>query len=390
VRFANRYSSLKPYPFARQAETIGRLKSAGKDVIRLDIGSPDMPPAPHILEALHLAARRTDVHGYPPMNGTASFLEAVASYYGGRFKVSLDPQKEIATLIGSKEGIFHLSQALLEPGAVALVPDPGYPVYRIAAEWAGAEVYPLPLRKERGFLPDLAAVPMDVLRRARLLWLNYPNNPTGAVAGCDFLEAAVRFGREHGLLVCHDAAYCDVAFQGYRPASILECENAKEVAVEFISLSKTYNMAGWRIGMLAGNAAVVEALRTVKGNVDSGVFVPLLAAGEAALRGNQTWLAERNALYAKRAEILVQAIRRAGLQAEMPKASLYIWAEIPVGGSPSETYATELLEATGVCVAPGAFFGTEGDSYLRIALGTATDRVEEAASRWQKWAGMQN
>jgi LL-diaminopimelate aminotransferase len=386
--FSKKVGALKPYPFARQAETISRLKAKGVDVIRLDIGSPDMPPAAHIVDALEKAARRQDAHGYPPGNGTPGFLEAVAEYYQGRFGVTLNPQTEITTLLGSKEGIFHLSQTVLEPGAVALVPDPGYPVYRISAEWAGAEVHTLPLRKERSFLPDLTAIPAGILGRARILWLNYPNNPTGAIADEPFYRDAVKFALDHDLLICHDAAYCDVAYDGYRPTSILQLENARDVAVEFISLSKTYNMAGWRIGMLAGNAGVIAALRTVKSNIDSGVFVPLLMAGEAALRGDQSWLQDRNAVYARRRDILLQAIRAAGLQAKVPSASLYLWAEIPKGET-SESYASRLLEATGVCTAPGTFFGAEGEGFIRIALSSPTGQIEEAMRRWTAWAAQQ-
>jgi LL-diaminopimelate aminotransferase len=388
MEISKKVAALKPYPFARQTETIAKLKAAGVDVIRLDIGSPDMPPAPHILEALHQASQKGNMHGYPPGNGTSSFLEATAEYYRRRFGVELDPQKEVTALIGSKEGIFHLSQAVLDPGSVALVPDPGYPVYRVSAEWAGAEVYALPLRPEHNFLPDLSAIPSDILKRARLLWLNYPNNPTGAIAGQEFLETATRFAREHSLLLCHDAAYCDVAFDGYRPSSILQCKDAKEVAVEFISLSKTYNMAGWRIGMLAGNASAIAALRTVKSNIDSGVFLPMLMAGEAAMQGDQEWIRGRNATYAKRRDMLLPAIRSAGLRAEIPSASLYLWAAIPKGMK-SVAYASSLLEATGVCVAPGTFFGAEGEGFLRIALSTSTEQIEEATRRWQEWAGNQ-
>jgi LL-diaminopimelate aminotransferase len=386
MKFASRVDALKPYPFARQAEIISRLREKGVDVIRLDIGSPDLPPAPHIVSALEQSARQAETHGYPPMNGTTGFLEAASAYYQSRFGVDLNPQSEITTLLGSKEGIFNLSQVMLEPGSVALVPDPGYPVYRVSAEWSGAEVFPLPLRKENRFLPDLTTIPPSILARSRLLWLNYPNNPTGAIAEKAFLESAVAFARKHQLLVCHDAAYCDVAFEGYRPASILECEGAQEVAVEFYSLSKSYNMAGWRVGMLVGNARVVAGLRKVKSNIDSGVFIPLMAAGEAALRGQQDWVLERNAIYAMRSKLLLSAIQAAGLKAEPPKASLYIWAETPQG-IPAEAYAMSLLEATGVCVAPGTFFGECGEGFIRIALGISDDRLMEAATRWRGWDG---
>jgi LL-diaminopimelate aminotransferase len=384
MKFSNRVQSLQPYPFAKQAELIARLQARGVDVIRLDIGSPDMPPAAHIVAALENGARRADAHGYPPMNGTRGFLEAAAAYYHLRFGVSLDPQKEVTGLLGSKEGIFHLSQAILDPGSVALVPDPGYPVYRVAAEWAGAEVFPLPLRKQNHYLPDLHSIPPSIASRARLLWLNYPNNPTSAVANADYLRTALAFAQEHNVLLCHDAAYCDVSYDGYRPISILELEGARDVAVEFYSLSKSFNMAGWRTGMLVGHAPVVEALRKVKSNIDSGAFIPIMEAGEAALRGPQGWVTERNGIYAHRRDTLLETMNALGLKAEKPIASLYLWAEVPSRQS-AEAYALALLEATGVCVAPGTFFGPSGEGYIRIALGMADDRLREASHRWREW-----
>ena len=385
MHFANRVENLKPYPFARQAETLAKLKARGMDVIRMDIGSPDRPPAAHILAALEKAARDPDNHGYPAFGyGTPSLLAAVAAYYQSRFQVELDPQRETTALLGSKEGIFHLTQACLNPGDVALVPDPAYPPYRIAAEWAGAEVFTLPLRRENNFLPDWNLVPPEMMRRARMLWINYPNNPTGAVAERKFYEETVAFGARHEILVCSDAAYCDVAFDGYIPSSILEVEGAKSTAIEFTSVSKTYNMAGWRLGFLSGNAEVVASVRKVKSNIDSGIFAPVTAAGEAALRGDQSWLVERNALYARRRDLVLDGLGALGIIAQPPLASLYVWAPIPEGRT-AEAYATEILEATGVCFSPGTFFGEGGEGYLRISLGAPTARVEEAMRRLRHW-----
>jgi LL-diaminopimelate aminotransferase len=381
MRFAKRVENLKPYPFARQAEALARLKTRGVDVIRMDIGSPDGPPAAHILAALERAAHDPGSHGYPAFGyGTPSLLAAAADYYKTRFGVTLDPQRETTALLGSKEGIFHLTQACLEPGDVALIPDPAYPPYRIAAEWAGAEVWPLPLRKKNDFLPDWSAVPPDVLRRTRLLWINYPNNPTGAVAQKEFYETAIWFASRNGILVCSDAAYCDVAFDGFLPPSILQVEGAKDAAVEFSSVSKTYNMAGWRLGFLSGNAEVVAAVRKVKSNIDSGIFAGITAAGEAALRGDQSWLIERNALYARRRDLIVQGLAGLGISADSPRASLYVWAPVPQGWT-SEAFADAVLESTGVCFTPGTFFGSEGEGYLRISLAMPTERVEEALQR---------
>jgi LL-diaminopimelate aminotransferase len=385
MRRSRRVENLKPYPFARMAEKIAGLKARGVDVIRMDIGSPDRPPADHILTALERAARDPDAHGYPAFGyGTPSLLGAVAEYYRSRFGVTLDSQRETTALIGSKEGIFHLTQAVLGPGDVALVPDPGYPVYHVAAEWAGAEVWTLPLRKERNFLPDLESIPDEILQRARILWINYPNNPTGAVAGKEFYVAVLEFSRRHDILLCHDAAYCDVTYDGYRPMSILELEGAKETAVEFSSVSKTYNMAGWRLGFLSGNAGAIAALRTVKSNVDSGIFPGLTAAGEAALRGDQSWLVERNALYARRRDLILAGLAEIGIHPDPPKGSLYVWAPVP-GGWTADLFAESLLEKTGVCFAPGTFFGAEGEGYVRISVATPTGKVEEAMRRLAAW-----
>lgn len=385
LRTAKRFSRLQPYPFARQVEKIAALKARGIDVIRMDIGSPDQPPAPHILRALEHAARDPGSHGYPTfIHGSPSFRKAVADYYAKRFRVTIDPEQEATALIGSKEGIFHITQAILEEGDVALVPDPGYPVYRIAAEWAGAEVVSLPLRREQGFLPDLGFIPDDTLKRAKILWLNYPNNPTGAVANPAFYSQMISFAHSHNILLCHDAAYCDVSFDGYRPDSILQYDGSREVAVEFNSLSKSYNMAGWRVGMLVGNAEAVQALRRVKGNVDSGAFPAVMAAAEAALAGDQTWLQPRNAIYAGRRDLILEGLRKIGIHASKPLASLYIWAPVP-DGRKAEEFADAILEASGVCFSPGTFFGTEGEGYLRISLGAATDRIKEAMRRLEKW-----
>jgi LL-diaminopimelate aminotransferase len=385
MRLSRRVENLQPYPFARMAETIAALRAHGVDVIRMDIGSPDMPPAEHILAAAEKAIRDPGTHGYPAFGyGTPSLLEAVAEYYQARFGVAIDPNRETTALLGSKEGVFHLSQALLQAGDVALVPDPGYPVYRVAAEWAGAEVYPLPLRRERNFLPDLESVPQKIFDRARLMWINYPNNPTGAVARREFYQRVLDRTRGRGILLCHDAAYCDVAFDGHRPTSLLELPGARESAVEFTSVSKTYNMAGWRLGFLSGNAEAVAAVRRVKSNIDSGIFAGVTAAGEAALRGDQTWIAGRNAVYARRRDLILRGLQAIDLQADPPHGSLYVWAPVPKGRS-SEAFAAVLLKQTGVCFSPGSFFGSEGEGYVRISLATPTDRVEEAMRRLREW-----
>jgi len=381
---AQRMNALPPYVFAKLAERIRELRSQGLDVIRLDMGSPDLPPAPHIIEALERAARDPSKHGYPGFGGTPAFRKAVADYYAARFGVSVDPAKEVVALIGSKEGIANMALAWLDPGDLVLVPDPGYPTYRMGPRMVGAEVYFMPLLEENGFLPDLKAIPADVADRARMMWLNYPNNPTGAIAPMEFLEEAVAFCRQHDILLCHDAPYCDVCFDGYVAPSILQVPGAKDVVLEFNSLSKSHNMAGWRVGMAVGNPIAVEALGRIKSNIDSGIFLGIQEAAIAALTGDQSWLEERNAIYQERRDIIVQTLNEVGLKAQAPKASLYIWPKVPEGYTSAEL-ATRLLEEIGVSMTPGTAFGEHGEGYLRISLGTPTDRVWEAMERVRKF-----
>jgi LL-diaminopimelate aminotransferase len=299
--------------------------------------------------------------------------------------VEVDPDKETIALIGSKEGLFNLSQVLVNPGDTVLVPDPGYPVYSASGIIAGATVHPMPLLAENGFLPRFDEIPEAVARKAKILWLNYPNNPTGAIAPLEFYHQALDFARKYNILLAHDAPYADVCFDGYRAPSILEIPGAREVAVEFNSLSKTYNMAGWRLGMAVGNADVIKLLSTYKSQMDSSIFLPIQEAGIAALNGDQSWLVERNATYQDRRDIVVDALRKAGFSIEMPKAAIYVWAKLPGGNADSMSFCSRLLEETGVSTTPGVVYGQYGEGYLRISLGTATDRIQEAVARVAKW-----
>ena len=389
MQTSKRMASFQPYFFATLAGHISRVRGAGKDVIRLDVGSPDLPPAPFIVEVLSRAAAEPNTHGYQPFGGPPLFRQAMAEYYGRRFGVELDPLGEIEGLLGSKEGVFHMAQAFLDPGDVALVPDPGYPVYASGATYAGADVYYMPLREENDFLPDLAAIPAEVLARTKLMWINYPNNPTGAVAPPEFLAEAVDYARRHNFLLCHDAPYTDVAFDGYVPHSLLEVPGAKEVAVEFNSLSKTYNMAGWRIGAACGNPEAIRALHTLKSNVDSASFLPLYHAAAAALTGDQGWIEARNAIYRERRDIVMDGLRAAGLPARVPQATLYVWPRVPAGMK-SEEFTMALLEDTGVSMSPGSAFGPSGEGYARISLGVATPRLREAMERVVTWVRERN
>jgi LL-diaminopimelate aminotransferase len=385
IKPAARIASFKPYFFAALNQKISSLKEQKIDVIRLDMGSPDLPPASFIVDTLERSARRADTHGYSPNGGSPAFRAAVAAYYKRRFGVALDPQREVLGLLGSKEGLFNLSQVVLNPGDVALVPDPGYPVYAGSAMIAGAKIFPLPLRKENGFLPDLETIPAPILEQARILWLNYPNNPTGAIAPFEFLEKAVEFGRNNKIVIAHDAPYMDVCFDGYIAPSILQVPGAQEVAVEFNSLSKSYNMAGWRLGMAVGNQDLLGYLHMYKSQMDSSHFTPVMDAGVTALTGDQRWIEERNQIYQDRRDIVLAGLRAAGFSVDTPPAAIYVWARLPDGFTDSVSFCSQLLEQTGVSTTPGLVYGDFGEGYLRISLGTATDRIKQAMDRLTQW-----
>ena len=382
---AQRISSFEPYFFALLGKKISQLKTRGVDVIRIDMGSPDLPPAGFIIEELVEKSRRPDTHGYSPTGGTATFKQAVAAYYMDRFEVQLDPSSEILGLIGSKEGLFNLSQVILNPGDVALVPDPGYPVYSASGIIAGGRVVHFPLLAENNFLPDLAALPEEILRDAKILWLNYPNNPTGAVAPLSFFEEVVLFARKHGILIAHDAPYVEICFDGYNAVSLMQVPGAKDVAVEFNSLSKTYNMAGWRLGMAVGNPDVIDYLFTYKSQMDTSTFSPIYSAGVKALTGDQSWLEERNLVYKERRNLVVDGLLSAGFSLEIPKAGIYVWAKLPEGETDSIAFCARLLEETGISTTPGVVYGKHGEGYLRVSLGTATERIREAMERLVTW-----
>ncbi len=384
MKTSRRLDLLPPYLFAEISRTVGRLRAEGRDVVSLGIGDPDLPTPEPVIEALIRAARDPVNHRYPESEGLPELRAAIADWYRRRFGVSLDPNSEVVPLIGSKEGIAHIPLAVIDPGDVVLVPDPGYPVYTSGAVFAGGEVFYLPLKEERGFLPDLGAVPTEVARRAKLLWLNYPNNPTGATADGAFFREAVEFARQFDIVVCHDAAYTEVAFDGYRPGSFLQAAGAREVGVEFHSLSKTYNMTGWRVGMAVGNPEVIRALTQVKTNFDSGIPQAIQWAAVTALRGPDEWVKANNRVYRRRRDLAVEALRAAGFEVRPPKAGFYLWVRTP-DGQPSVEFALRLLEATAVVVTPGVGFGSNGEGYFRISLTTPDDRLEEALRRLVAW-----
>jgi len=384
MRFAERVEQLPPYLFAEISRKIAEKRAQGADIITFAVGDPDMPTPSHIIDALVEAARDPANHRYPESEGMPELRRAIAGWYERRFGLSFDPDKEVLALIGSKEGIAHVPLCFIDPGDVALVPDPSYPVYSVATMFAGGECHFLPLREEHDFLPDFAEVPAEVAGRAKMLWLNYPNNPTGAVADLAFFEEAVAFAKRYDIAVCHDGPYSEVAFEGYRPVSFLQTPGARDIGIEFHSLSKTYNMTGWRIGMAVGNARMIDALRRVKSNLDSGIPQAIQRMAIAALSGPQECVAEHNAVYQRRRDRVVEALRSLGLRVRTPKASLYVWARVPEGFT-SASFAERLLDDLAVVVTPGSGYGRQGEGYVRLSLTVADERLEEGLRRLAGW-----
>jgi LL-diaminopimelate aminotransferase len=382
---ANRVSQIQPYFFANLGETINQLKQSGMEIIRLDMGSPDLPPKDFIIEALVESARQPNTHGYGQSGGSDSLRKAFAAYYFNRFGIELDHDHEVLGLIGSKEGLFNLSQVIVNKGDLVLLPDPGYPVYEVGTVITQAERYYMPLLAKNNFLPDLNDIPEDVAKRAKLMWLNYPNNPTGAVAPLDFFEEVVAFAKRYQIIIAHDAPYVDVCFDDYRAPSILQVTGAKDVCVEFNSLSKTYNMAGWRVGVAVGNSDIIRLLRVYKSQLDSSHFQPIMKAAEAALLGDQRWIDDRNMVYQKRRDVVVKTLREIGFEFEDPKASLYVWAKIPAPYQDSIAFCDSLLNDTGVSITPGVVYGPSGAGYIRVSLVTPIESLVEAMGRLRDW-----
>ena len=378
---ARRIRQIPPYLFAGIEKKIAAAKITGEDVISLSIGDPDLPTPEPIIKALTSAAGDAENHRYPSSQGLLAFRQAVADYYAARFGVTdIDPDSEAVTLIGSKEGIADLSYCFIDPGEIALVPDPAYPVYGGGARLAGGSCYIMPLVAENGFLPDLEAIPPDVAARARLMWLNYPNNPTGAVADLAFLEKAVAFARKYDILLAHDGAYAELTFDGYKAPSILQVPGAKDVCVEFGSCSKPFNMTGWRLGFMVGNAKAVNALTAYKSNVDSGAFQAVQYAGMAGLKDPQPIVEASRRVYAARRDLLVGGLNSLGWSLPYPKGTFYVWAPVP-GGYDSASFTEDIFDKTRVVLTPGAGFGKYGEGYFRAALTTEETRMAEAIDR---------
>lgn len=377
---SKRVRNLPPYLFARMEKLKEEVLAKGVDLIDLSIGDPDIPTPRHVVEAMKRAVENPAYHRYPSSAGMPAYREAVAAWYKRRFGVSLDPKGQVISLIGSKEGIGHFPLAFVNPGDVVLVPSPGYPVYSIGTLFAGGESHLMPLREENAFLPELGAVPEDVLKRTKILWLNYPNNPTAALAPREFFEEAIGLARRHGFIICHDAAYSEVYFGAERPPSFLEVEGAMDVGVEFHSLSKTCNMTGWRIGFAAGNRDIVGGLANVKGNLDSGVFQAVQEAAIAALGTGDEILAGIRKTYEERRDALYEGLSGAGFELSRPRATFYLWVKVPRGFD-SSGFSEHLLQNAAVLATPGNGFGAHGEGYIRFALTVTVERIREAVER---------
>lgn len=387
MKRADRIEKVPPYLFAEIDRKRREAVARGVDVISLGIGDPDLPTPDFVVEALVRAVRDPSTHRYPPYEGTAAFRRAVAAYYEERFGVRLDPDREVMALIGSKEGLAHMVWAVVDRGDAALVSDPGYPVYGIHTLLAGGEVIPLPLEADTGFLPDLDAVPETDRRRATVMFLCYPNNPTAGTADLEFFSRAVEFARENDILLVHDSAYVEITYDGYRAPSVLEVDGAKDVAVEFGSLSKPFNMTGWRLGYVVGNAEAVRALGVVKTNTDSGQFQAVQRAGVEALTNpaSREFIERMCRVYRRRRDATVQTLQRLGCPVAAPRGSFYVWAPVPEGFT-SAGFAAEVLDRVGVIVTPGSAYGVQGEGYFRISLTLPDERLEEALRRLASFA----
>ena len=384
MQFSERMNRVPPYLFVQISRKIAEKKAQGIEVISFGIGDPDIPTPDYVVDALGDASHDPPNHRYPESEGLPEFREGVADWYFRRFGVQLDPEKEVISLIGAKEGIGHVSFCFLDAGDVALVPDPGYPVYAMGTLFAGGESYMLPLTEQNDWLPDLDAIPDDIARKAKLLWLNYPNNPTGAVTDLDYFSKAIEFAKTYDIAVMHDACYTEVAYGGYRPPSFLQAKGAMDVGIEFHSLSKSYNMTGWRIGMAVGNAEMIEALLTIKSNLDSGVPQAVQHMAIEAMKRPLESVDDRNAVYQARRDRVVPVLKDMGMKVQSPKAGLYIWAGVPEGYTSAE-FAEKLLEDTDVLMIPGGNYGAAGEGYVRLSITLQDNLIDKALDRVAGW-----
>ncbi len=383
MKTSQRLEKIPPYLFARIDAKIAEAKAKGIDIISLGVGDPDTPTIPSVVEAMHKAIDKPSNHDYPPYNGTKEFRDASAKWMKDRFNVDVDPDKEVLANIGSKEAIAHVFFAFVDAGDVTLCPDPGYPVYQNATILAGGEPYSMPLLEENGFLPDFDKIPEDVARKAKLMFLNYPNNPTGAVCDLEFYQKAVDYCKKYDILLCSDQAYCEMTYDGYKAPSVLEAKGAKDVAIEFFSHSKSYNMTGWRVGFIAGNEKAIEALGTIKNNIDSGCFKAIQEAATQAYSAPKSQIEELNKMYKERKEVMEKGLRELGWDVKPSRATFYLWLKAPEGFT-SEEFATVLLEKAHIVVPPGNGYGKYGEGYFRIALTKPVDVLQKALDRMKE------
>ena len=384
MNFASRIDKVPPYLFVEISRKIAAKREQGIDVISFGIGDPDIPTPDNVIEKLRETALDGPNHRYPETDGLPEFRQAVADWYQSRFGISVHPDRETLPLIGAKEGIGHAALCFIDPGDIALVPDPGYPVYSVGTWFAGGECHWMPLLEENGWMPDLDAIPSDVADKAKVIWLNYPNNPTGAIADADYFAKVVEFAKAHDIAVMHDASYSEVAFDGYRPISFLETPGAMDVGVEFHSLSKSYNMTGWRLGMAVGNEEIISALMVIKSNLDSGVPNAIQYMGMEAMQLSMKAIDERNAIYERRRDRVVQTLRDIGLDAIPPKASLYVWTRIPEGFTSAE-FTALLLDEADIVVTPGNGYGQYGEGYIRLSLTIDDADMEKGLAKLAEW-----
>jgi LL-diaminopimelate aminotransferase len=383
MKFSRRLDLVPPYLFAEVDRRIAEKRAQGVDVISFGIGDPDVPTPDSIVERLCVEAHKPENQRYPDYYGLDAFREACASWLSGRFGVKMDPSTEVLPVMGSKEGIAHIAIAVLDPGDIALVPEPSYPVYAMGTLLAGAESHFLPITGESAFLPDLTSIPAEVLERSKVLWLNYPNNPTGAVTDLEFFSRAVDLCRRNDIILAHDNAYSEITYDGYVAPSLFEVPGAKDVGVEFHSLSKTFNMTGWRVGFVCGNSEVIAALGTVKTNIDSGIFNAVQLAAVEALDSCAGEVARMVELYTRRRDLLVSCMASLGWPAEPPKGSIYLWLRVP-DGFDSVGFSTHVLDRAGVFFTPGNAYGPSGEGYVRLSLTVPDDRIREATGRLEE------
>ncbi len=382
--YSDRMKKFSPYFFSELDQIIEKLKIEGKEIIRLDIGSPDLPPAPSVIEKLYQSSTNENTHGYQNHLGPLAYRQAWTTMYKKVFNVELDPKFSVIPLTGTKEGIFHLIQASINPGDIVLIPSPYYPTYLRGTQFSGGVPYFLPLKAENDYLPDYKSIPESIAQKAKLLWINYPNNPTGASAPFSVYKETVEFAKRYNLLICSDAAYSQVTY-GEKPAtSIFQVPGAEEVAVEFNSLSKSHNMAGWRIGVLVGSHPILKTFLSLKTNIDSGQFLPIMEAAIIALELDQDWIYERNQVYKDRRDFVLSYFKNIDIDIQMPEAAIYLWVPIPEKWNSLE-FTSELLEKTAVSIAPGTIFGDEGEGFVRITLNKPIEQLKIAMDRIIQW-----